>query len=147
MKDKRIKFGAFWAGDIQGNGCRKLMSCVGEITKYMTEFLQSIPTGKKNCCDEEIGELLGLYTRLLGHLEAFFSIFCMQWFHLNDLDVDKAMLHRDEIENLWRYLKMSVTPKLHLLFVHLLRFVEQVQGLGDLGEDAGEDWFLGDDMM
>ena len=48
------------------------------------------------------------------------------------------MLHRDAIENLWRYLKMSVTPKLHLLFVHLLRFMEQVQGFGDLGEDAGE---------
>ena len=39
MKDNGIKFGAFWAGDIQRNGCRKLMSCGGEITKYMTEFL------------------------------------------------------------------------------------------------------------
>ena len=48
------------------------------------------------------------------------------------------MLHRDAIENLWRYLKMSVTPKLHLLFVHLLIFLERVQGFGDLGEDAGE---------
>ena len=33
---------------------------------------------------------------------------------------------------------MSVTPKLHLLFVHLLRFMERVQGVGDLVEDAGE---------
>ena len=33
---------------------------------------------------------------------------------------------------------MSVTPKLHILFVHLLRFLEQIQGFGDLGEDAGE---------
>ena len=49
-----------------------------------------------------------------------------------------AMLHRDAIENLWRYLKISVTLKLHSLFVHLLRFLEQVQGFGDLGEDAGE---------
>ena len=48
------------------------------------------------------------------------------------------MLHRDAIYNLWRYLKISVTPKLHLLFVHLLRFMERVQGFGDLGEDAGE---------
>ena len=43
------------------------------------------------------------------------------------------MLHRDAIENLWRYLNMSVTPKLHLLFVHLLIFLEWVQGFGDLG--------------
>ena len=33
---------------------------------------------------------------------------------------------------------MSVTPKLHILFVHLLIFLERVQGFGDLGEDSGE---------
>ena len=33
---------------------------------------------------------------------------------------------------------MSVTPKLHILFVHLLIFLERVQGFGDHGEDAGE---------
>ena len=55
MKDNRIKFGAFRAGDIHGNGCRKLMSCGGEITKYMTELLQIMPAGKKNFSDEEIG--------------------------------------------------------------------------------------------
>ena len=43
MKDNGMEFGAFRVGDIQGNGCRKLMSCGGEITKYMTEFQQSIP--------------------------------------------------------------------------------------------------------
>ena len=53
-------------------------------------------------------------------------------------DVDKAMLHRYAIENLWRYLKISGTPKLHLLFVHLLRFMRRVKGFGDLGEDTGE---------
>ena len=48
------------------------------------------------------------------------------------------MLHFDAIENLWRYLNMSVTPKLHLLFVQLLRFLERVQGFGGLGEHSGE---------
>ena len=91
MKDNGIEFGAFQAGDVQGNGCRKLMSCGGEIKKYMTEFLQSILAGNKNCSDEEIGDFLGVYTWLLGHLEAFFSIFCKKQFHLNDLDVDKAI--------------------------------------------------------
>ena len=89
----------------------------------MTDFLQSVPAGQKNCSDEEIGELLGVYARLLVHLEAFFSILCKKRFHLNDSDADKAMLHRDAIENLWRCLKMTVTPKLHLLFVHLLIFL------------------------
>ena len=71
------------------------MSRGGEITKYMTEFLQSMPTGQKNCSDEEIGEFFEVYARLLGHLEAFFSILCKKRFHLNDSDVYKAMLHLD----------------------------------------------------
>ena len=52
--------------------------------------------------------------------------------------MEKARLHHDAIENLWRYLKISVTPKLHLLFVHLLRFLERVQGFSHIGEDDGE---------
>ena len=84
MKDNGIKFGAFRTGDIQGNGCWKLMSCGGDIIKYMTDFLQSMPAGQKNCSDKEIGELFGVYAQLLGHWEAFFSILCKKKFHLND---------------------------------------------------------------
>ena len=53
--------------------------------------------GQKICSDEEIGDLFGVYARLLGHLEAFFSIICKKGFYLYNLDVDKAMLHRDAI--------------------------------------------------
>ena len=87
MKDKAINFGAFREVDIQGNGCRKIMSCGGGITKSMMDFLQSIPAGQKNCSDEEIGELFGVYARLLGYLKAFFSILCKKRFHLNDSGV------------------------------------------------------------
>ena len=100
MKDNGIEFGAFRAGYIQGNGCLNLMSCGGGVTKYMTEFLQSMPAGQKNC--KEIGELFRVYAQLLGHLESFFSIICKKRFHLNDSDVEKAMRYRDAIENLWR---------------------------------------------
>ena len=97
IKDNGIEFGAFCAGDIQGNGYWKLMSCGGDITKYMTEFLQSIPVGQKNCSNENIGDFFRVCAWLLGHLEAFFSIICKKRFHLNYSDVDKAMLHCDAI--------------------------------------------------
>ena len=114
------------------------MSCGGENTKSMTEFLHSMPEGQENCSNKDIGELLGVYTRLLGHLEDLFLILCKKLFHLNDSDVDKAIRHCDAIDDLWRYLKMSVTPKLHLLSFHLSRFLERIQGFVNLGEDAGE---------
>ena len=97
-----------------------------------------MPALQKIFSDKDIGELFGVYSRLFGHLEAFFSIICKKRFHFNDSDVEKAMLHHDSIENLWRYLKMSVTPKLHIFFVHLLIFLVRVQVFGDLGEDSGE---------
>ena len=89
----------------------------------MKDFLQGMPAGQKNFSNEDIGDFFGVYAWLLGHLEAFFSIICKKMFHLNYLDVDKSMRHRNAIENLWRYLKMSVTPKLHILFVRLLIFL------------------------
>ena len=51
MKDNGIEFGAFQSGYIQRNKCRKLMRCGGDIAKYMMEFLQSMPAGKKYCTD------------------------------------------------------------------------------------------------
>ena len=33
---------------------------------------------------------------------------------------------------------MSMTPKLHIVFVNLLRLLERVQGFGNLGNDSGE---------
>ena len=72
MKDYGIDFGSFQGGDIQQNGCRKIMSCGGQITKTIKDFLQSMTAGQKNCDDQEIGELLDLYAQLLVHLDAFF---------------------------------------------------------------------------
>ena len=137
-KGNGIDFGAFRTRNIQRNGCRKLMIFRGDISKIMTEFLQNMPTGQKDCSNDNIGEFFKVYARLLRHLEAFFSILCKRRFHLNDLDVEKAMRYCYAIESLWRYLKISVTPKLHLFIVHLLRSMERGQGFGDLVEDSGE---------
>ena len=50
-----INFGTFQGRYIQGNGCRKLISCGGEIKNSMMELLQSMLAGQKNCSDEDLG--------------------------------------------------------------------------------------------
>ena len=45
----------------------------GDYKEY-DKFLHSMPEGHKNYSNEDIGELFGVYARLLVHLEAFFSI-------------------------------------------------------------------------
>ena len=77
------------------------MSEANELWRGDYKVYDGVPTeyaGRtKKFSDEEIGELFGVYARLLGHLEALFSIICKIRFHLNDSDVDKAMLHCDAI--------------------------------------------------
>ena len=40
--------------------------------------------------------------------------------------------------NLWRYLKTSVTPKLHCIEDHTVTFLQYKNSFGDIGEDVGE---------
>ena len=40
--------------------------------------------------------------------------------------------------NLWRYLKSSVTPKLHCIEDHAVTFIQYKNSFGDIGEDVGE---------
>ena len=54
IKHNGIDFGAFRAGDIEGNGCQNQMRCVGDITKSMTEILQSMVGGKKNAATRRL---------------------------------------------------------------------------------------------
>ena len=80
MKDNRIEFGSFRAGDIQWNGCQKLRGFGGEITKYMTQFLHSMPAGHKYFNKEEIDELFGVYYWLSAIFRPYFKLFARNSF-------------------------------------------------------------------
>ena len=80
MKDNGIEFGAFRAGDIQGDGCRELMIFGGEIKKYMTEFLHSMPAGHKYFNEEEIDDLFGVYYWLSTIFRPYFHFFARNGF-------------------------------------------------------------------
>jgi hypothetical protein len=56
----------------------------------------------------------------------------------NGPKIQKAEKHRDRISNLWRYLRLSATPKTHLVEGHAIGLCEKHGGFGGLGEDEGK---------
>src|SRR5688500_2081812 len=53
-------------------------------------------------------------------------------------DIEQAKHHCKCINALWVPLKLSITPKMHVMLSHAVEFLSYIQGFGDLGEDAGK---------
>jgi hypothetical protein len=135
----KISRGAYHGGDIQGNGCRTLMTRRTEIMGDIRNCLLGIDENqRKHCSIADIDLLCDVTERGLGHLDALFSILRARRFHVDDAMIRTAEAHRDQIMALYRHLKMSITPKLHCVEDHAIYLLRQHLGFGDIGEDAGE---------
>jgi hypothetical protein len=138
MKEEGIDRGAMFGGDLQGGACRRLMSRRGNIISGWKRELLCLPTEQFQVSEDKIWEVLDLFERLLGHLDALFSICRTKRFHMTNNQLEAAKDHRDQVLALWRFLGMSVTPKLHAIEDHLLEYLTRFGGIGDIGEDEGE---------
>jgi hypothetical protein len=138
VKRHGIDRGAYHGGDIQGNGCRLLMTDCSVIVSEIQDYLLGLPDDDKHCTDEELMEVCEIHKRLLGHMDGFFSEVRAKRFHISDGGMANAEMHRQHVLSIWRYLKVSVTPKLHVMEDHAIGLCSQHNGFGDLGEDAGE---------
>ena len=101
-------------------------------------YLLGLPEDQKQCTDEERREVCEIHKRLLGHMDGFFSEVRVKRFHVSDAGMVKAEMYRRHVLSIWRYIKLSVTPKLHVLEDHSVGLCVKHKGFGDLGEDAGK---------
>ena len=139
LQDKfAVRRGVFHGGDFQGEAVRGLMSKREEIFKLLKENLLDLPEEQKYFDDDTITQMSDLHERLFGHMDAFFSLARTKRFHLMDAMIDRAEKHVEHILHLWRYLGLSVTPKIHCIEDHIIPLLRKLRGIGDLGEDAGE---------
>ena len=132
--DRAAQFG----GDIEGNGCRKLMensiSIVAEIKEYIKN--QSTTT-IKYATNEEIFELCDYHAQLLLCVDGYISCMKVKRFHLTDEIVNKRKQYAKKVLEWERYLGMSITTKSHLIEDHSDQ-QQRFNGIGDLTEDFGE---------
>jgi hypothetical protein len=50
----------------------------------------------------------------------------------------KVEKHQDRLSNVWHYLKLSATPKAHLVEGHVIGLCKKHNGFGGLKEDEGK---------
>jgi hypothetical protein len=141
MKENGLDFGEYNGRDMQGNACRDFLEKRVAIFYGMESYVLSLPEEHKGETDDNITtRVFELHSRLMGHLDALIAFLSTKRFQLdtNGPEKQKAKKHRDRLSNLWRYLKLSVTPKVHLVEAHVIGLCEKHNGFGGLGEDEGE---------
>ena len=72
------------------------------------------------------------------NLYALFSIYRVKRFHITEEQIKNANTHVEHILALWRALGLSVTVKLHIIEDHVVDYLRDLRGFGDLVEDEGE---------
>jgi hypothetical protein len=141
MKENGLDFGEYQGRDMQGNACREFLEKRVKIFDGMQSYVFGLPEEQQREADGIMtARVFELHSRLMGHLDALISFLSTKRFHLdrNGPEKQQAEKHRDQLSNLWRYLKLSVTPKCHLMEGHVIGLCERHNGFGGLGEDEGE---------
>jgi hypothetical protein len=137
LKKNGIDRAAQFGGTIEGNGARTLMEKCHAIIDEVEEHVLRVPTRVAGT-DDEIRHVGMMHKHLLTSLDGYFSALRTKRFHVTPAILEMAKLYRDRVLAIERYLGMSVTTKSHLAEDHSVEQQEDLDGIGDLGEDFGE---------
>jgi hypothetical protein len=88
--------------------------------------------------DDAIKRVGMMHTHLLTSLDGYFCCLQTKRFHLTPKILEKYKQYCDRVLALERYLGTSVTTKSHLAEDHSCEQQENLDGIGNLGEDFGE---------
>ena len=137
----RIYPQAFHGGEMNGVCCKRLLQHINEIfdiiKKIATKRLQhQIHAGVNRCLFQELTSCFELYHNLFRTLDHTFSLLRIPGPNEEEIDdIRKSLL---VLESLWREIKISITPKAHVMFVHTLEQVIDFDGIADKVEDYVE---------
>jgi len=134
-----VKWAAYHGGDYVGPAIKALMANADDIFGALEVFVIDVAIDKGILDEMEKDELcdrIHVYGHTLQHLDGFFSLVCDKESRLT-LEQKKVQLKAflDGAMRCWRMLKMSITPKLHLLEDHLLDMVERFETLEYFDEE------------
>ena len=128
-----VKLQAYHGGSLHGKDHQKIMSNADEIFTLFAEILKE--NAKKDCklTHDEIEELCQKYSNLYILWDGAFSYAST----INPSREDIAMYERfvTAAVHSHKELGMNVTPKVHLMWMHVKRQMEFPGGLGDKRED------------
>ena len=129
---------AFHGGALQGNPCSTVLVDRKFIFEEIWVYVRDLPDEQKWVDNATIKRVIDAYERLMGHLDATFSILQTPRNHITPQQVLHLEHHLKHASSVWRALDIPISPKMHILEDHALDAVKRYGGIGDLGEDEGE---------
>lgn len=138
LKMCKISKSCYHAGDLEGNDIRRLMS-KGKIV--FSEIGNHLRVNKpSNITVEEIDEMCIGYGCLCVLMDSVFSTLHAKRgaIAIDMINVLKSDLNLVRIK--FKELNLSYTPKFHMLYEHVPKFLLELNGFYDMGEDAIERW-------
>ena len=138
LKTLGIDGGVYFGGELQGPAILKYMARRSVIIGNLKRLVLLLPEEQKVIKENRIWVILDEHERLLGHLDGFLNIYQVKRFHLTANHLSQAVQNRDSIMDGWRALGLSVTTKMHIIEDHMVAYLEDLQGFGDMCEDEGE---------
>ena len=132
---------AYHGGDMNGVHCRKLISNIELIMEKvkviaMKRLDERIINHKKQMNGDErdiLTNVIDNYTNLFHVMDIVFS--SLRILDPTAIEIEETKKANFVLENIWRNLNLSITPKAHILFVHAIDQFETLGGIAELVED------------
>ena len=138
QQTSRICPQAFHGGSMNGVCCRRLLTDIEVIMKNIKEkAIEKINNNIHNTYSmENLTKVFDDYINLFHVMDAIFSN--LQIPSPSKDEIEEVKLSNYVMENMWRELELSITPKAHILFEHAVDQFEKYGGIADKVEDFVE---------
>ena len=142
-KEANIYREAYHGGEMNGVCVRRFLEQSSFLMDKMTELVcerRNINNGRRRydnrCTSEELKETLNTYNDLFRVMDLVFSLLRIP--APTKYDIKNAKKAVAKLEEIWRGLNISETPKAHILFKHTVLQYELFGGIADKVEDFVE---------
>ena len=141
--DANIYREAYHGGELNGVCVRRFLENSTVLMKKITALVSERRdkddgrTGYDNrCTSEELDKTMGTYSDLFRVMDLLFSLLRIPAPTVNDIKNAKKTVA--QLEQLWKQLNISETPKAHIIFKHTVVQYEYFGGIADKAEDFVE---------
>ncbi len=142
LKPRGIEPADYHGSKMIGPACKAYMQNLEEIYNEIEDYVMQRVEDQKMDPDhaQQVCFRLGIYKACLQNFDGLFSVLRSRstTFHSIEQRVDKVKRFLDAALKCWRQLKMTITPKLHLLEDHITDFVRDLEQIKDYHEEFVE---------
>ena len=139
LEDSKIQKQHFHGGAMNGVCCRRFLDNLDVIfpkIKMLAEDRLGRNSNPKKIDSDVLHKVIDTFHHLFEVIDLVFSNMCILC--PTEIEINNTEKSIKKLEELWKQMDLSETPKIHLLFVHAMIQIRDFGGIADLVEDFVE---------